>query len=111
MARRPKAQVELALPGLSDLDELEAPAPHTCHAIGCARRVPPEMLMCKAHWMRVPMPIRRAVWGAYRRGQCDDMRPSRAWFEAANAAIGAVGLLENRPISRAMRDALGRHGA
>jgi hypothetical protein len=45
---------------------------HTCHARGCEIPVPPEMLFCGAHWRRVPQKIQKAVWAAYRVGQCDD---------------------------------------
>lgn len=69
---------------------------HRCHATGCRVVVPPEMLMCRAHWARVPREIQRRVWGAYRKGQCDDMRPSRAWLDAADDAIAAVAALEGR---------------
>jgi len=60
--------------------------------------VPPEMLMCRRHWFMVHPSLRRAVWATYRRGQCDDMRPSRAWLEAADAAIGYVAALEDEPL-------------
>jgi hypothetical protein len=63
---------------------------HTCHVRGCKVEVPPEMLMCRKHWRMVPPRIRRAVWRHYRPGQCDDKRPSKAWHEAADAAIAAV---------------------
>lgn len=63
---------------------------HHCHARNCKLKVPPEMLMCKRHWFMVPMPIRNRVWKHYRKGQCDDMRPSEEWLEAANDAIAAV---------------------
>jgi hypothetical protein len=38
----------------------------------------------------VPVNLRFAVIGTYRRGQCDDKRPSKKWLEAAKAAIKAV---------------------
>jgi hypothetical protein len=63
---------------------------HTCHAIGCAVRVRPELLMCGRHWWMVSRPTQLAVWAAYRPGQCDDKNPSRAWLDAADAAIGEV---------------------
>jgi hypothetical protein len=64
--------------------------PHTCHARGCEVPVKPELLMCYAHWRKVPSQVQRAVWAAYRPGQCDDMRPSKDWHLAADAAIGYV---------------------
>ncbi len=46
--------------------------------------------MCKRHWFMVPMLIRHRIWKHYRKGQCDDMRPSKEWHEAAKDAIAAV---------------------
>jgi hypothetical protein len=43
--------------------------------------------MCKAHWRKVAPHLQRAVWDGYRPGQCDDKRPSKAWLDAADAAI------------------------
>jgi hypothetical protein len=70
--------------------------PHTCHAIGCAVGVRPELLMCGRHWAMVPSEIRRAVWSFYRAGQCVDKRPSPAWLVAARSAIAKVAVLEGR---------------
>ena len=72
--------------------------PHHCHARLCDELVPPELLMCLRHWRTVPRPIQRAVWRAYRVGQCDDKRPSEAWFLAADAAIGYVAMIEGLPL-------------
>ena len=44
----------------------------------------------------VPRKIQRAVWAAYRPGQCDDMRPSAEWFVAADAAIGYGAALDGK---------------
>jgi hypothetical protein len=63
---------------------------HHCHARNCSTAVPPELLMCAKHWRMVPKPMQQDVWRNYRRGQCDDMRPSRAWHDAADAAITFV---------------------
>ena len=63
---------------------------HTCHARNCTKPCKPEFLMCRAHWRLVPRDLQRAVWDNYRDGQCDDMRPSREWHDAADAAIQAV---------------------
>lgn len=70
---------------------------HHCHARGCKKSCPPERLMCLAHWRKVPKDLQRAIWATYRPGQCDDRRPSDAWFAAADAAIAAVANAE-RPI-------------
>ena len=71
-----------------------ADRPHTCHARGCRTPVKPELLMCLAHWRRVPRPLQQAVWRHYRVGQCNDMNPSPEWHAAADAAIEAVAELE-----------------
>lgn len=80
---------------------------HTCHARECTVKVKPEFLMCGAHWAKVPRKIQAAVWANYRAGQCDDLRPSRAWHTAASAAIGFVARLEKKLITRAEHTALG----
>lgn len=67
---------------------------HRCHALDCDVPVAPELLMCKPHWELVPENIKRAVWGSYRNGQCDDKKPSAEWHEAADAAIGAVAIFD-----------------
>jgi hypothetical protein len=82
------------------------PNAHRCHATGCTRQVKPELLMCFAHWNRVPRKIQRAVWANYRPGQCDDKAPSEKWHDAADAAIGAVAQKEGRPLSQNQREAL-----
>lgn len=74
------------------------PLPHTCHARDCGKPVKPELLMCARHWRLVPKVIQRAVWAAYRPGQCDDKRPSREWHRAADAAIGYVARAEGRKL-------------
>jgi hypothetical protein len=58
------------------------------------------MLMCFRHWRVLPKTIQQAVWAHYRRGQCDDMKPSAKWHKAADAAIGFVAKLEGRKLSR-----------
>lgn len=42
----------------------------------------------------VPMALRWPVIRNYRRGQCDDKKPSREWIAAARAAIDAVAAKE-----------------
>jgi len=64
---------------------------HHCHAERCTIRTKPEMLMCRRHWFMVPKALQRAVWNAYRPGQCNlKPPPSDAWMKAANQAIRAV---------------------
>lgn len=73
---------------------------HHCHAKGCARRVPPEMLMCKPHWGMVPAPMQMSVWAHYRVGQCVDKKPSREWLAAADTAIAHVANQEREARAR-----------
>jgi hypothetical protein len=73
---------------------------HTCHARNCSAAVPPERLMCLKHWRMVPLVVQRAVWRHYRPGQCDDKKPSGEWMRAAGAAIAAVAIQENAPLSK-----------
>jgi len=77
-----------------------AERPHTCHARGCERAVPPELLMCG----------QRAVWAAYRPGQCEDKRPSEAWHLAADAAIGYVARAEGQPVRQVELEAIRSFG-
>lgn len=72
---------------------------HRCHALGCDVACKPEHLMCAAHWAMVPVRAQRRVYATYRRGQCDDKRPSHAWMIAANWAIVDVGRKERRDVS------------
>lgn len=67
---------------------------HHCHAVECKTPTPPSQLMCTTHWKLVPVPLRMAVVGAYRRGQCQDGRPSRAWVAASARAREHVARLE-----------------
>lgn len=39
---------------------------HNCAAIGCHKQVAASMLMCRAHWYQVPLPLRNLVWAAFR---------------------------------------------
>jgi hypothetical protein len=68
------------------------------------------MLMCRAHWSKVPENVQRAVYATYRRGQCDDKRPSREWHEAADAAIGYVAEAEGQKFNVAEARAMAAHG-
>ncbi len=47
----------------------QASSAHRCHAIGCETPVPPKLLMCRAHWNRVPKVLQAQVWAHYRPGQ------------------------------------------
>lgn len=67
---------------------------HHCHAIHCGTKCKPEFLMCARHWRMVPLAQQRAVYAAYRVGQCDDKRFSGAWLIAADTAIASVAVQE-----------------
>lgn len=67
---------------------------HTCHATGCETRVPPEMLMCRKHWLMVSKRLRTLVLKYYRPGQCDDWLPSSAYCGCAAAAVEEVARAE-----------------
>ena len=69
---------------------------HHCHAYGCKTDVDPTLLMCLNHWRKLPVSLQRAVWATYRRGQCDDMRPSAAYLKAATDAVVWVARFEGR---------------
>lgn len=60
---------------------------HTCHATGCAARVPPAMFMCRRHWFALPRFMRSRIWLTYREGQEDDKQPSHEYCAAAKAAV------------------------
>jgi len=63
---------------------------HTCHAEGCAKRVPPRFLMCAPHWYMVPNELQAEVYRHYRPGQEIDKQPSPEYLQAARAVIEAV---------------------
>jgi hypothetical protein len=58
--------------------------PHSCHWPGCKQQVPPAKWGCAAHWFQLPKELRDLIWSTYRPGQEKDMRPSRAYLDAAN---------------------------
>jgi hypothetical protein len=62
--------------------------------------------MCLKHWKMVPYQTQLAVLEHYRRGQCDDMRPSKEWFNAANLAVAQVAQQEGAPMSKHHRELL-----
>lgn len=66
---------------------------HTCHAISCDTPVDPSLLMCRAHWFRVPLAMRNAVWREYHNGITKD------YCAAAKAAVIAVAEKEGRTVT------------
>jgi hypothetical protein len=76
--------------------EIERNREHRCHALGCTVPVPPQMLMCRTHWFKVPKPLRQAVWSLYQRGQEVTKTPTPEYLAAARRAIDAVAEREGR---------------
>lgn len=68
--------------------------PHTCHATGCTKAIPPEMFMCKKHWFMLPKRIRDRIWQTYRPGQCDDWQITSEYAEAAKEGVRFVASAE-----------------
>lgn len=60
---------------------------HTCHKPGCNVEVSPTLFMCKPHWFGLPLPLRKAIWLHYRKGQEVTKDPSPQYMEAAMAAV------------------------
>lgn len=58
---------------------------HYCHWPDCQRQVPPAMWGCTEHWKRLPKHLKRRIWATYRPGQENDLNPSQAYIEAAQA--------------------------
>lgn len=67
---------------------------HTCHAHGCAKKVPAAMLMCFHHWSMVPKHLKKLVWQHYRPGQERTKDPSAEYLAVAREAINAVWIEE-----------------
>lgn len=72
-------------------------AKHICHAQGCTVEIPPRLLMCWRHWMKVPIPLRDAVWREYVPGQEVTKTPTREYLQAMRNAINAVAAKEGQP--------------
>jgi len=60
---------------------------HECPRDGCTRRVPPGMLMCRADWLRVPVPFRKALYAAWDSGRGAGTPAHRAAMLAAIQAV------------------------
>lgn len=59
---------------------------HRCAAPGCDKQVPMNMLMCLAHWRRLPKPIRDAIWETYRAGTSAGTHPTSEYIKNVRAA-------------------------
>jgi hypothetical protein len=60
---------------------------HDCPIEGCQQRVPNYKLLCGAHWLLVPTPLKRAVYAAWKNGKGAGSEEHR---EACQAAIDFV---------------------
>lgn len=73
--------------------------PHTCHAIDCNTKVPPEMFMCRKHWFMLPKINRNLIWSTYRIGQCDDWNPSKAYCDIAKKCVEFIARREGKQLT------------
>jgi hypothetical protein len=55
------------------------------------------MLMCIAHWRRVPKLLQQLVWAEYRPGQENDKKASLRYMAVQRAAVAVVAHKEARP--------------
>lgn len=60
---------------------------HRCHAAMCNKQVDPKMFMCREHWFKLPLTLRKLIWKTYRLGQEDDKNPSKEYCLAAMRCI------------------------
>ncbi|MGD0263572.1 MAG: hypothetical protein ABSD47_01295 [Candidatus Methylomirabilota bacterium] len=68
------------------------PATRPCPVLGCDQRIPYYWLMCRPHWRRVPILLKRAVWATYHEGQQDDLSlVTPEYIEARRLAVEAAG--------------------
>lgn len=79
---------------------------HTCHATGCTVRSPPTMFMCKRHWFMLPKALRDDIWRTYRPGQCDDWNITKAYADAARAAVRFIAAKEGKEADTSVYDML-----
>jgi hypothetical protein len=46
---------------------------HPCSYPQCGALLKPHVLMCRAHWRRVPYPLRAEVWSAWEQYRCGQL--------------------------------------
>lgn len=85
MKHLPRTPHQLAMMMAGRKVEPEPEHQHRCHWPGCNVAVPPAMWGCRAHWFKIPKPLRDRIYRSYRPGQEIDKRPSREYLEAAKA--------------------------
>ncbi len=64
-----------------------------CVVPSCGALVPNGRLMCKSHWLAVPLPVRDRVWSAFRASQespTNAAADQAAYREAYDAAVDSV---------------------
>lgn len=81
-------------------------ARHKCPANGCTTMVPYHLLMCSAHWARVPAELQRVVYSTWNRCGGDFTEPEYA--KARQAAIDAVN--SRAPAARVSDLPASKHG-
>ena len=62
------------------------------------------MFMCKKHWFSLPKKLRDAIWATYRPGQCDDMRITHEYAEAARNSVRYVANKEGKTADTSIYD-------
>lgn len=67
---------------------------HHCHAVGCNKRVAPKLLMCAAHWRRVPAKWKELVWRTYRAGQEVTKTPSKPYLFVQGVVVAQVAFFD-----------------
>jgi hypothetical protein len=69
------------------------PLGHPCVVPSCRVFVPNGRLMCKSHWLAVPLPLRDRVWAAFRASQespTNAVADQAAYSAAYDAAVDSV---------------------
>jgi len=70
------------------------PIMRNCAALGCSAKIGPKLLMCRRHWMMLPIKLRSAVWEGYRNRQ-QDASAAIEWAYATAVANAQKWLVEH----------------
>lgn len=73
---------------------------HHCHALGCARTVPPKLLFCAPHWRTVPINLQRLIWATYVPGQEARKDPTAVYLAAQTYVVNFVASREGKLSAR-----------